>query len=292
MRTVLECIPCFLRQTLGAVRLAGGDAECQERVMRAVLREAADFDRTLSPPAMGQRIHRLIRAELGGRDPYAEIKRQHNEFALNLYPELRERVLAAENSLEAAVRLAIAGNAIDMGVNSHVDVDQVAKIVEQALAVPLSGDVAEFAAAIDQARDILFLADNAGEIVFDRLLLEQLPLEKVTVAVRGRPVINDATRTDADEVGITALVPVIDNGADVPGTILGECDPAFRRRFDESDLIIAKGQGNYETLNDVPKNIYFVFMAKCQVVARHLNCDVGSMILRRAVGVAEQTATR
>jgi uncharacterized protein with ATP-grasp and redox domains len=129
------------------------------------------------------------------------------------------------------------------------------------------------------AQNILYLVDNAGEIAFDRLLIEQLPTEKITVVVKGKPVINDATMEDAEFVGLTDIVEVIDNGSDAPGTILETCSQNFRDRFEEADLVIAKGQGNYETLSDLDKNIFFILKAKCPVIARDIGCEIGDMIL-------------
>jgi uncharacterized protein with ATP-grasp and redox domains len=132
---------------------------------------------------------------------------------------------------------------------------------------------------MSRAEDILYLGDNAGEIVFDRLLIEQLPCEKITFVVKGRPILNDAVMEDAQIVGLTDMVDVIDNGSDAPGTILESCSETFRRRFDQSDLIIAKGQGNYETLSEVDKNIFFLVRPKCSVLARHLGREIGSLVL-------------
>ena len=131
-----------------------------------------------------------------------------------------------------------------------------------------------------------FLKDNAGEIVFDRLLIERLPPGKVTVAVRGFPVINDATLADAEGAGIHEVAEVIENGSDAPGTILDDCSESFRDRFDKADLVIAKGQGNYETLSEVDKDIYFLLKAKCPVIARDIGCQEGAMILKRSKSMA------
>ena len=136
-----------------------------------------------------------------------------------------------------------------------------------------------FKHAVSRANNILYLGDNAGEIVFDRLLIEQLPCEKITFVVKGGPILNDALMEDAQIVGLTDVVDVIDNGSDAPGTILESCSEAFRLRFDESDLVIAKGQGNYETLSDVDKNIFFLVTPKCSVLARHLGREIGSLVL-------------
>ena len=123
------------------------------------------------------------------------------------------------------------------------------------------------------------LTDNAGEIVFDRLLIEQLPAENITVVVRGKPVINDAMMEDASIAGLPQIVEVINNGSDAPGTILESCSEKFRHRFEKADLIIAKGQGNYETLSDVDKNIFFLLKVKCPVIAEHLGCEIDAIIL-------------
>ncbi len=132
---------------------------------------------------------------------------------------------------------------------------------------------------VDEAEKILYLADNAGEIAFDRLLIELMPTDKVILVVKGSPVINDATREDAEMVGLTELVNIIDNGSDAPGTILSDCSKEFIEYYNDADLIIAKGQGNYESLNDRTENIFFLLKAKCPVIARDIGCYIGDLIL-------------
>jgi uncharacterized protein with ATP-grasp and redox domains len=296
MKTYLDCIPCFVRQTLDAVRRVTDDEAVHERLLREILRAASTLDPQQPPPAMGQRIHRRIRQLTGQRDPYLAAKDRFNRLALAYLPDLQARVAASPAPLETAARLAIAGNVIDMGVHGALTDAQVQDAVDRALSAPLCGSVDCLARAVAEADRILYLADNAGELVFDRLLLEQLPLDRVTLAVRGAPVINDATVEDARVAGVHTLVKVIDNGSDAPGTILEDCSAAFRQRFEAADLVIAKGQGNYETLSHVQKNIVFALMAKCPVIARDLNCPVGSMVLRPADALTpasdEEAATR
>jgi len=283
MRIFLDCIPCFVRQALDSARLVTDDEQIHEKVVREVLRLAADLDMSQSPPVIGQRIHRLIRKLICNNDPYHELKERFNRLALRMCAELEERVRTSEDPLETAVRLAIAGNIIDLGVKTSIKESDVEKIIRDCLTADFnSRQVEEFRNAVSRAEKILYLADNAGEIVFDRLLIEQLPCEKVTVVVKGNPIINDATIEDADVAGLTRIVEVIDNGSDAPGTILESCSQAFRNRFAESDLVIAKGQGNYETLSDADKNIFFILKAKCPVIARDLGCEVGEMILRKS----------
>lgn len=283
MRTYLDCIPCFVRQALDAARLVTDDEAIHVQLLRDVLREVSEMDMRLPPPAVGQRIHRFIRELTGQEDPYREVKDRFNRLALGMFPELKALVERSSNQIETAVRLAIAGNVIDFGVTSHLDEAGVHEAVECALIQPLDGEVEAFWQAVVNAKDILYLADNAGEIVFDRLLIEMMPLEKLTVVVRGGPAINDATMDDARDAGITGLARVIDNGSDAPATILADCSRAFRASFDEADLIIAKGQGNYEALSDVEKDAFFLLKAKCPVIARDLGCEIGSLILRRSV---------
>ena len=283
MKTYFDCMPCFIRQALDAAKLATDDEQIHEQVVREVLRLASDLDMSQSPPAIGQQIHRLIRELVGEDDPYHRIKKRFNNLALKLYPELRKQIVGSQDRLETAIRLAIAGNIIDFGVNSSVDESDLHKAISESLVADFDNlQLESFRDAVGQAEDIFYLADNAGEIVFDRLLIEQLPYEKVTVVVKGKPVINDATMEDAGAAGLTRIVEVIDNGSDAPGTILESCSKEFRRRFADVDLIIAKGQGNYETLSDVEKDMFFILKVKCPVIARHLDCEVGQMILRKS----------
>jgi len=282
MKAFLDCIPCFVRQALDTVRLVTDDEAIHGQLLREVLRAAGEMDLDWSPPVMGQRVHRMVRRLAGDSDPYLKMKQHFNRLALNKYAALKRCVESSDAPMETAVRLAIAGNVIDLGVNSDLSEAQIDEAIEHALTTPFDGSVEEFCAAVSNAGDILYLADNAGEIVFDKLLVERMSPEKVTVVVKGAPIINDAVMDDARDSGMTDLVKVIDNGSDAPGTILDDCSEAFRRRFDEADLVIAKGQGNYETLSDVPKDIFFVLKAKCPVIARDLSCEVGSLVLRRS----------
>jgi uncharacterized protein with ATP-grasp and redox domains len=282
MKIYLDCIPCFIKQSLDAARHATEDVHLHEKVVRGVLGLANNLDMSQSPPVIGQKIHRLIRELAGVEDPYHAVKQRFNNAALKLYSKMRHLIIESENPLETAARLAIAGNIIDFGIKSQLQETELAETIDQCLSEELANiQIEPFHKAVDKAEDILYLADNAGEIVFDRLFIEQLPIEKITVAVKGSPVINDATMEDAVLAGLPKIVEVIDNGSDAPGTILESCSQSFRDCFEKADLIIAKGQGNYETLSDVDKNIFFILKAKCPVIARDLGCKVGEMILRR-----------
>ena len=284
MKTSLDCIPCFVRQALDAARQLSADMAFHERILRDVLRWTSAMDLNQSPPVLGQRIHRHLRELTGNDDPYRQAKEDQNRMALALLPELEAMVASAADSLETAIRLAMAGNVIDLGAHRTVTASHVRRSVQHALSEPFVGETNALRQAISTAQNILYIADNAGEIVFDRLLIAQLPPAGVTLAVRGASVINDATMADARAAGLDSLVGVIDNGSDAPGTLLDDCSEAFRRYYHEADLIIAKGQGNFETLSDAPGNIFFLLQAKCPVIAAHVGQPVGTHIMIRSTG--------
>jgi len=264
------------------------DPTVHERVLRETLRLAAEMPFDRSPPWMGMQIHQALRKITGNDDPYRQAKRKANEMALALYPELKQRVRGAPDAFAAAVHLAIAGNVIDLGCKSQLSDEEVYHAIDNALHEPMNRQaIDDLHKAVVSAKTILYLTDNAGEIVLDRLLIEQLPMERVTVAVRGRPIINDATYEDAQAAGLTDLVEVIDNGSDVPGTILDLCSQDFRDRFHSAGLVIAKGQGNYETLSEKGRNIYFLLKAKCLVIARDIGCPVGQTVVLHSGTVRE-----
>ncbi len=292
MKTALDCIPCFARQALEAARFVTDDPTVHERIVRGVLRAAAEMDLAQCPPVVAQRIHRQLREMTGADDPYRAVKDRFNRMARDMLGELITQVQQAADPLVMALRLAIAGNAIDLGVNGAITEEEVGRAVTSALDEPSFGDVGAFRQAVEQARDILYLTDNAGEIILDRLLIEQLLPGRVTVAVRGRPILNDATVVDAEVAGLREIAEVIDNGSDAPGTILDDCSEEFRRRFAEADLIIAKGQGNFETLSDEAAEMYFLFKVKCSVIAAHVGLPLGTHALicspRRSVSTKGQ----
>ena len=279
MKTSLDCIPCLLRQALDAARLVSTDFAIHEQIIRDVLRWGGEMDLAQSPPAMSQRIHRRLREITGAHDPYRDAKDRLNHVALELIPELRAEIESASDPLLMAARLAIAGNRIDMGVYANVTEEDVRQAVNQAFTEPFFGEMDEFRRAVEKAQSILYLADNAGEIAFDRLLVEKILPERVTFVVRGAPVINDATFADAQAVGLDLIVNVIDNGSDTPGTILADCRQEFHSHFNRADLIIAKGQGNFETLSHEPGNIFFLFKVKCPLVADHVHQPLGTQML-------------
>lgn len=275
----LDCVACLVRQAHEAVVAATPDMRLRETALREALQLLACTDWHCSPPALAQPIHRLIRDLTHNLDPYAAVKEQLNQRAEQLYPMWRQRFREWFSPLEAAVRLAIVGNLLDVGAKTQLGDSAVMAAFEDALAAPLLGSIEEFSEAICRARYILFLADNAGEIVFDRDLLAQLPQGNFTFVVRGAPVLNDATLVDAQVAGLRQICEIIPNGSDAPGTLLRDCSPEFIVRFEAADLIIAKGQGNYESLVGADKHIFFLLKVKCPVLAESLQCPCGSLVL-------------
>ena len=282
MQTSIECIPCFVRQAEEAVALSTKNSVLREKILRLVLHALADADWAGSPPAIAQRLHHIIRKETGEPDPYREVKDRMNGLAMEALPCCTKSIAKAADPQEAAVRVAVAGNLLDSGAKIQIQPENLPHLLATLWERPLAGDPHELFLAAEKAERILYLADNAGEIVFDRLLLNFLPMEKVTLAVRGSPVLNDALREDAALAGFTGLVPVIDNGSDAPGTVLEDCSEEFRRHFDKADLVISKGQGNYETLSAVRAPIFFLFTVKCPIVAAQIGEPTGTMIVKKS----------
>jgi len=276
----LECIPCFVRQAYEALSLVTNDQKIRERILTQVLLRLANksFDNT--PPSVGRDIHRIIRLLSGNNDPYIKIKRNSNKLARELMPSLKELIRSSADPFETAVRLAIAGNIIDYGQGDHITEEKIRKTVSRCLDQPISKhNINELKEEIDKASNILYLGDNAGEVFFDRLLIEELQGYPITFVVRGAPIINDALKNDAKMADLDKLVRVVDNGSDIPGTILEECSEEFKNRFMEADLVIAKGQGNYETLSEEQKKTFFLLKVKCPVISKDIGCQERDMVI-------------
>lgn len=288
MKSSLDCVPCFLRQALESARNAGVGPEIEERLLREMAQEISLMDFSTPPPVIGRNMHQRLCRLSGIKDPYRPQKQKFNEYVLSLYPQLKSEVMNAPDPFERAVRLSIAGNAIDFGTPHKISRSTLDGILHRARTDPISGSVASLKKRVESATNILYIGDNTGEIVFDRILIELLPLEKVTFAVRGGPIINDCTMEDAVQVGLTRLVRVIDTGSNVPGIFLPECSNRFRECFETASLVIAKGQGNFETLSDVRKNnLFHLLLIKCPLVARQLGGEIGALVAREAVQAAE-----
>jgi len=278
MRTYLDCYPCFLRQALEAARMAGADDQQQRVVLDRVLDLLKQTEPSSTPPEIGDRVHRIVRQEVGNDDPYRVAKETSTRQALALYPRLKRLLAEADDPLEVAVRLSIAGNIIDLAAAGEYDLWGT---VERVLAQPFAvDDRAAFRQALSRVGQVLYLADNTGETVFDRLLIEVLEVP-VVYAVKGGPVLNDATRKDALAAGVDQVGEIVSTGSDAPGTILERCSEEFRRLYDEAELVIAKGQANYETLSEDGQRAFFLLQTKCPIIARDVGVPIGSVVLKQ-----------
>ena len=272
-----ECLPCFMRQALNVAQLAAPeDQGLQRELVRAFARHLAEADLDRPPPDLAGDLYPLAREITGCVDPYLEIKRRCNARALELLPKLENAVARASDPLRAALALAVAGNLIDYGTERSYDWEgALLEAVDDEFATSFAiNDYSRFAAEAQNAR-VLVLGDNAGEIVLDTLLVRQLQARgcQVTYAVRGKPILNDALMVDAENVGMTSLCRVVDSGSDAPGAVLRRCHPAFVQEMKDSDVVLSKGQGNYEALENNRLGVYYAFKAKCAVVARLLGVE-------------------
>lgn len=274
-----DCVTCAIGSLLKLFKTGIVPQNKQDDSLRALLKYFAEIDFQQSPPIIGRDMHRIIREVLNNPDPYKELKHRYNSLLLLHYDSLKQQVINAADPFNMALRFAIAGNIIDFGPNHSFDVE---KTIDNARSVKLSIDNSdELRNEIATADVILYLGDNAGEIVLDRLFLETINHPKVYFAVRGKPIINDATTLDTKQVGIDRLCTVISNGQDSPGTVLNSVSEEFKNIYDKADLIISKGQGNYEGLCEAEGNIYFLLMAKCEHVAKHLGVRKGDLAVKK-----------
>ena len=292
METYLECIPCFFRQALEASQIAGGSVSQQKEILDKVANEVPSFALSSTPTEIGAIVHKIVRDVTKVKDPYLEVKEKSHNLALGVKDDLKDMVEQSSNRLLTAVELAIAGNIIDYGVKNSLNVhEELAKIVtkeEKTIATEDSQlfQFKLFEERLRNSKTILYLGDNVGETVFDSILLEELkniyPDVAIKYVVRANPIINDALAEDAKKAGIAEFAEIITSGVDAPGTVLSLCSPEFMDVFNNSDLIISKGQGNYEALSQEQAPLFFLFMAKCSVIANHLGATLGDVILMKA----------
>ncbi len=279
MKTELQCLPCFFGQVERTLRYAGVNGSRGRGIRRKAeaIIEHASLEEV--PARTTTVIHRMLREETGV-DPYRSVKETYNRIALDMLPALRSVAASSADGLEGGVRAAVAGNVIDFGIYETIDLN---RSIEESFRLPLSStSYRSFASRVAASRRILYLCDNAGEIVFDRVLIEVLRGmgKEVTAVVKGAPVINDATLDDARTAGLPECARLIDNGSDGIGTLLETCSRRFLDEYRAADLIISKGQANYETLaQERDERVFFLFKVKCPVVAGFLGWKDGDIVL-------------
>lgn len=283
MRVNLDCIPCFQRQALQAVRFISDDKRLRERVLREVMKTLLEMKWDSTPPEMARKVHRIVRELTKEKDPYEGVKKESNDLVLKMYPELKGKIEKSEDPLRTAIRLAIAGNIIDFGALQKFDLKKTIKeVLKKEFAID---DYEKLKEKMMDAKTLLYFADNAGEIGFDRLLVETMLKEKwfegIRFVVKGGPIINDATLEDALYMGLDELpnVEILSVSGGEPGTGPERSSQKVKRWIEKHDLVISKGQGNYEALNEC-SGIFFMLMAKCPIIASDLGVDAKDIVLR------------
>jgi len=267
-----ECIDCLMKHHLNAAP-AGTDTKTKLEYMKRLMQIVVDARLEDSSPTLSPAISRLQR-EMFGIElyDYTDIKKYFNSLMMEKAPEIEKEIMAAKDPLKLAVQYAMTGNYIDFGAVENVNEEDLNKYLERAKEIPVSEEEYEsFKTDIKKAKQLVFLTDNCGEIVMDKLLMEELkrqnPSMNLTVIVRGENVSNDATLADAEQIGLTDMVKVIGNGSAIGGTSMRDISEEALKLMKEADVLIAKGQGNFETLQMCGLNIYYLFMCKCMMFA-------------------------
>lgn len=283
MNEVSACIPCYIKQVFNTFNLVGIDDQTAQKYIREILLTIASLDPLRTPAENVTVVLHKVNELLGDNDPYHRAKFESNVLALGMLPKLRKKVVCSEDPLNSACKLAAAGNIIDMGILPDFDVD--ASVLDALATEFAGGDYDVFKRQVDEARQILIIGDNSGEIAFDLLLVEQLSRLgiKIIYAVKDGPILNDATMEDALQVGMQEVANLITNGNNYIGTILKRCSAEFCQAMLEADVIISKGQANYESLEstiEAGKKTFFVLRAKCPAAAEKLGVKLNDMVLR------------
>jgi len=276
MKITFDCIPCLIGHAIHVAKMVSDDDIVRHVIIQKTHADAGNMDLTLSPPEQARLIHQMIKAASGIDDPYQEAKDLSTEFALKLMPHVREKIKNSKNKFETIVRLVIAGNIIDYGIRDF-DLDTARKRIFEVFDMPIDLDAVELLEKkMDKAKKIFYMADNCGEAVFDRLLIERYS-DKITLGVRGEPILNDITPREikASELDI---VPYVHTGDMTPGVSMRHSSEEFLDEMRSADLVICKGQGNYETLSEYDQPIFFLLRIKCQIIAELIgNAKLGDL---------------
>lgn len=273
-----ECVPCILNQALRFAKVSGiRDESIQFEILNGIYHEIARANGKYIAPHFSRIIQQKIQSYINIDDPYEAMKIQNIEKAAAYIPYLKTRIASSSDPLEEAVRAAILGNVIDMGANPDFNLqNEIDKLSAGNISLE---DYPMFKRDIKNAEYVLYIADNAEEAVFDKLLLEQLLPRKIFFAVREVPILNDITIEFAERLGINAMADVISSGSTLAGTDMNTVNEHFKTMFDNAPIVIAKGQGNYETLLHEKQPIYFMFKVKCSVIAEICGKPVGMSVL-------------
>ena len=283
MKISYECGPCFLRQAKEALDLSTDDEDLKMEIMSDIFKYLSNnFTKNTNSNGTGSRMHKMIIEKTGCHDPYYKEKIEGNETALKYMPEVK-KILENDDSLENYVKIAIIGNILDFGAFT-LD-DDIEGVIRDSLKKELTvKDIEEFENSLKTNDNVLYLVDNTGEIVFDKLLLEKIRQYDVdiTIAVKSQPILNDACMKEALDAGLDEYGEIVEIGCGTVGYVDSEISDEFREIFNSHRFIISKGMGNYEGLSEIDlsdKEIYFLLCAKCNTISRHIGVNLHDMLL-------------
>lgn len=284
MRVSANCIRCLVEKQEERVQKQPVDESEKAAYLKDVLCVIGQSDEETSAPELVEDITKVYEKYFGEEKDYHDIKRMHNQKMMDVEDSIWERIQEAEDEIERAMLYARAGNYIDYGAMKHVDETVLNTLLENVEKEKLDQKCYEkFLADMDQAKHLVYVTDNCGEIVMDkqliRVLKERYPKLQITVLVRGKHVLNDATMEDAIQVGMTELVPVMENGTGIAGTSLRHINEESKHLLEEADVIIAKGQGNFESMYGCGLNIYYLFLCKCDFFAARFGLTKNAGVL-------------
>lgn len=272
MEIYLDCLPCVMRQVLEASRMSTDNVEQQQEIMAEGMRLLSEYKNYECSPDIVREMHQIVMRITGVSDPYRKIKDRDIAAALSLYPFLLDFINTKEDKLYWLLKIAATGNILDAALFSNNNIEStIEKELNMEFAVC---DIDAFREKLSAAKTLLIIGDNAGETVFDRVLTEQFPQLDIYYAVRSAPIINDATVDDAYASGIGESVQIISCGCDTPGAMLDRCSPEFMDLLDKADIVLSKGQGNFESLTDSGREIFYLLKAKCPVIADNIGVSL------------------
>ncbi|NLD05722.1 MAG: DUF89 family protein [Synergistaceae bacterium] len=278
MDIFLDCLPCVLKQVLEASRMATDKPALQEKIIEESLKILQNYKKYESSPDIVKNMHQAVKSLSGVSDPYKAVKERDIKAAKAAYPFLQKFVNNKQNKLYWALKTAATGNIIDSALYNTMNFEA---SLEDELAKEFSVcSIDIFTEKLKSAKNILIIGDNAGETVFDRILIEHLAGHGITYAVRSEPIINDATLQDALDSGLGSCAKIISTGCGAPGAILDQCSIEFLSVFDKSDIVISKGQGNLEALSDCSRPLFFLLKAKCQMIADKLGVTLNDYVFK------------
>jgi len=277
MQTLPVCFGCLVHQAVSAMDAAGVDQETQIQTIKKVLHTLEETDDSITPPEIAGLTNRIIMDLVGIDDLYKEVKKKSHSLAMGYLKDLRQLLEEGKDQLVQGLKISAAGNIIDV---VHVGEYNLWNEVKTSVNQELLGDSIEtFRKRLNNSPFFFFFADNVGETIFDRVFIETLDIP-VIYAVKSGPILNDATLEDALEAGIDQVAEIVETGSRSPGTILNQCSEEFQQLFEKSNLILSKGQANYETLDDKGDKIFFLLRVKCPILSREIDTPLGMLVMK------------